>query len=187
MSRRKVRSRLRALDEVRFLTDGEAVALLAADKHVEERVVWHARNGRFTRMQVGVVNALGEHLSLTGQVSALRPGASSWALVWGRKGQSEHPEAIRRLDLRGTHRNPDGQWWRCETHKHRWSAADNNDWAYTPDDIPHDVPGSVVGVDSYREIFEAFAAECDVSLGTGYEWADPALPEPPVQIGLWRA
>lgn len=186
MSRGKVRARLRAVGEMRFLTDGEAAALLTAEKMVDEPLSWEEQSERYVRTQVAVVNGLGEYLYLSGKVNRRRPGASSWALVWGRKVDGEHPESIRRLDLRGKHRNPDGEWWHGRTHKHRWSVADNNAWAYTPDDIPHEVTGSVVGVDNYREVFEAFAAECAVTLGDGYEWSDPPLEEATQQTGLWE-
>lgn len=186
MSRGNVRARLRAAGEMRFLTDGEAAALLTAEKMVDEPLSWEEQSERYVRTQVAVVNSLGEYLYLTGKVNRRRPGASSWALVWGRKVALEHPESIRRLDLRGRHRNPDGELWHDRTHKHRWSAADNNSWAYTPDDIPHEIPGSVVGVDNYREVFEAFAAECGVSLGDGYEWSDPPLEDATEQTGLWE-
>lgn len=178
---------MRSAGDLRFLTDGEADALLAAEKQVDRPVAWTEQtDSRFVRMEVPVSNALSENLYLTGRINRLRPGVSGWALIWGRKAFREHPESIRRLDLRDTHRNPDGQWWRKQTHKHRWSAADNNDWAYTPDDIPHDQSASAVDADDYRAVFEAFAAECGVSLGRCYRWEEPVLTLDAGETGLWE-
>ncbi len=93
--------------------------------------------------------------------------------------------ALRRLDLRDDHVNPDGVQWRRETHKHRWSVADANSWAYTPNDIPHDGRPEAVGPDNYRAIFEAFAAECQIGFGPNYNWNDPTFPDLGTET-LWR-
>ena len=187
MSSSNARARRRKAGELRRLTDAEAAAVLDVDKTVSGLVEWVAIDKRFVRMDVQIHNPSGENLKLTAKVNLLRPGASSWALVWGSKGAAEHEESIRRLDMRGRHRNPDGELWLATSHKHRWSSVDNNDWAYTPDDIPHEMPGSVVSVDNYREVFEAFAAECNIGLADGYEWSDPPMDFPPEPAGLWEA
>ena len=136
-------------------------------------------------MSATVFNSLGETLQLVGRVSLAVPESSHWALLWGAKQALEHPEAVRRLDLRDGHVNPDGKRWDDETHKHLWSAADGNDWAYTPDDIPHEVGPSRVGPDDYRAIFEAFAMECGIGFGLDYRWTDPVL-DLPAQTDLWE-
>lgn len=159
---------------------------MAATKMVRAPVEWVPITGRFVRMDVQVHSQAEENLKLTAKVNRLRPGASSWALVWGSKGAAEYEESIRRLDMRGRHRNPDGELWVATTHKHRWSSVDNNDWAYTPDEIPHEMPGSAVRADDYREVFEAFAAECNIALADGYEWSDPTIDVPPEPDGLWE-
>lgn len=186
MSSHPLRRRIVGRGEIRYLKDVEAEALLARPKSIGATVEWKPANAQNLRMSVAVENALGENLALTGRISATYPGRSGWCLVWGQKAASEHPEAIRRLDLRDTHRNPDGEWWRRKTHKHRWSEADNNSWAYTPTDIPHEIPGSNVTEDNYREIFEAFAAECGITLGDGYRWTDPNVRSVIANPGIWE-
>ena len=96
-------------------------------------------------------------------------------LIWGDKPQYEQPVNLRRLDLHDRHRNPDGEAWERQTHKHRWSWTSGNAWAYTPTDIPHDPEPLPAGSDDYRAVFEAFAHECGVGLGPDYKWADPDL------------
>jgi hypothetical protein len=137
-------------------------------------------------MKLDVTTVLGEHLKMTGRIPLAVPGRSHWTLVWGRKEAGETPESIRRLDLRDGHLNPDGERWDQKTHKHRWSEMENNAWAYTPDDIPHEQPGSPVTRDNYREVFEAFAAECGVSLSDGYTWSEPDLDSLRSDPGLWE-
>lgn len=75
-----------------------------ATKTVSGPVDWASIDKRFVRMDIQVTNPAGENLKLTAKVNRLRPGASSWALVWGTKGAAEHEESIRRLDMRGRHR-----------------------------------------------------------------------------------
>ncbi|OXM70723.1 hypothetical protein CF166_20505 [Amycolatopsis sp. KNN50.9b] len=73
---------------------------------------------------------------------------------------------IRRLDVNDVHRP-----WPRRTHKHRYVPETGKDDAYIPDDIP-DVPfGPTVAPGTYRRVFEAFAAECWVTLPEGY-WTE---------------
>lgn len=187
---RSIRSRLARLSDLRHLTDAEAKALLAdpglvANGPVRWSLVGSPENPTQVRTTLRVYNTYGENLRLFGRIALAVPHCSHWGLVWGLKDAGEHPAPLRRLDLRDDHRNPDGEEWNDRTHKHRWSAADGNAWAYTPDDIPHDrTPGSV-GPDDYRAIFEAFAAECAVDLGPDYGWGDPPL-SLPAQPDLWE-
>ncbi|MGJ9414233.1 DUF6978 family protein [Aeromicrobium sp. CF4.19] len=186
MARGSLRSRVNARGEPRRLKNSEAEALLASEKRIESPITWAPDGTRYVRTTVTVTTTLGENLKMTGRISLKEPGRSGWTLTWGRKESGEHPESIRRLDLRDSHPNPDGERWNGQTHKHRWSEKDNNAWAYTPDDIPHEQPGSPVTRDNYREIFEAFAVECGVSLSDGYAWSEPDLDSPRSDSGLWE-
>ena len=70
----------------------------------------------------------------------------SYTLVWAGC-------RIRGLDLGGPdHPNPDGQALPCP-HKHRWTDADRDRWAYIPEDI--------VSRDR-RGVFMEFLNECNV-------------------------
>jgi hypothetical protein len=91
-----------------------------------------------------------------------------------------HGTQIRRLDVNGSHRNrTDGQVWRSQTHKHVFSEAHQSAVAYTPTDIPT-VPFQNVSDEDYRQVWEAFCAECGVVLGGTYAWRPPDL-NPPQQ------
>jgi hypothetical protein len=164
------------------LTDSGAAALLdsSVSKTVNEEVVWTAGGARSgegseVRMRVSVFNSMNEPLFVTGRIELDNPLASHWLLVWGTKRGGQHSVNLRRLDLRDSHPNPDGQRWDHATHKHTWSEADGNAWAYTPTDIPHDQSPSFVGHDDYRLICEAFLAECGIELGPDYKWSEPPL------------
>lgn len=57
-------------------------------------------------------------------------------------------------------------------HKHRAEGEPPND-CYEPDDIPEVPLSPDVSPELYREVFEAFAAECHVTIGDDFEWAPP--------------
>lgn len=189
MAKRKPLSRrVAALDGYRVLTNPEAESLLstASDNKINEPIEWTTHpdpSPTEARMQVTVFNTRGERVLLTGRIPYVTPHRSHWTFTWGAKQRQEHPSPIRRLDLRDNHGNPDGERWERATHKHRWTEQDGNAWAYTPDDIPHKpVPD---GPEDYREIFEAFAAECHVGFGPDYLWSDPPE-QPPHQPTTWE-
>ncbi len=187
MAASSFRRRASSLDGYRLLTDPEAFYLLSeeAGNEINETVVWHGAGTANVRCRVAVLNDRGERLSLRGRISLRFLECSHWMVVWGDKAHQEHPEEIRRLDLRDDHDNPDGATWRSVTHEHRWSEAEGNSWAYTPDDIPHDPDRAYVGADDYRAIFEAFAAESKIGFGPDYTWTDPPLREEG-NPGLWE-
>ncbi|MEU1364642.1 hypothetical protein ABZ454_00670 [Streptomyces sp. NPDC005803] len=94
---------------------------------------------------------------------------------------------VRRLDVRGTHRDRAGEDYICRTHKHRWSEARNNKDVYEPTDIRHDpaVPSDAsleVLDEEYRRVLTDFMGECNISLGAGYNWTSP--PAPPQTLPL---
>ncbi|MEU1161848.1 hypothetical protein ABZ372_14315 [Streptomyces sp. NPDC005921] len=94
---------------------------------------------------------------------------------------------IRRLDVRGTHRDRMGEDYLCHTHKHRWSEARGNKDVYAPTDIRHDpaVPAdaSLAVLDAeYRRVLLDFMGECNIAIGTGYTWSSP--PAPPDALPL---
>jgi hypothetical protein len=191
-----LRRSIESLAEFRLLTDVEAHRLiddLSVTKVIDEPVVWEVtrtRNQRpaEVRMKVTVENSLSERLVLDGRITLEFPWRSHWVLTWGSKSHHERPETIRRLDLRDKHRNPDGQAWGRETHKHLWSVEHGNSVAYTPIDIPHDPAVPPVRPDDYRAIFEAFAHEVNIDFGSEYIWQDPPLdtPETMVDPTIWE-
>ncbi len=85
-------------------------------------------------------------------------------------------EQLRRLDVNGSHTNrtPDREEWRGRTHKHRWSEAHRDAFAYTPEEIPA-VPLTNVTGRELRGVFEAFLAECHIQTRGAYLWKDPTL------------
>ncbi len=137
------------------------------------------------RCRVEVFNSIGETLWVAGRIHRDHPHRPHWIFGWGCKVQQEQPVNLRRLDLRDSHSNPDGESWHQATHKHVWSAASGNAWAYTPSDIPHDADPEPVGADDYRLVFEAFAHESGIVFGPDYKWAVPDLAPDPA-TPLWE-
>ncbi|MFJ9343457.1 hypothetical protein ACIRP0_29820 [Streptomyces sp. NPDC101733] len=94
---------------------------------------------------------------------------------------------IRRLDVRGTHRDRIGEDYVCRTHKHRWSEARANKDVYAPTDIRHEVAvpedTSLEAMDQeYRRVLLDFMGECNITIGSGYNWVIP--PAPPQTLPL---
>lgn len=75
--------------------------------------------------------------------------------------------AIRRLDV-----NDDHHKWVNTTHKHSLDVSSGLEEAYIPSDIPNVPLGPTVAPGTYQRLFEAFAAECFVTLPPDY-WTDP--------------
>ncbi|MFV2008770.1 MULTISPECIES: hypothetical protein [unclassified Micromonospora] len=75
--------------------------------------------------------------------------------------------SARRLCVNHTHRPIEG------THKHRTEPAIGDEVAYKPTDIPEVPLAPRVAPGVHRAIFEAFAAECFVELGTDFTWVEP--------------
>ena len=74
--------------------------------------------------------------------------------------------AVRRLCVNNEHRPFSG------THKHQYERAGSAE-CYEPDDIPNVPMGARAAVRVYREVFDAFAAECNIQIGPGFTWCDP--------------
>lgn len=173
-----LRRRMASLADAEHLSQAEADLILdpQVSKTVNEEVAWTTTDcPAEARFSVTVFNSTGATLTLRGRLLLDRPWRSHWLLTWGDKGDKQAVAVLRRLDLRDLHRNPDGETWEEETHKHRWSEVDGNSWAYTPTDIPHTPHVDPDTPDDYRSVFEAFAAECGISLGPDYKWSDPDL------------
>ena len=184
--KRDLARRLAARQGKRRLTDIEAEEIFATSKSVEATVVWTVSDTTQARSRVRVFNSMSENLYIDMRIDPALPGSSSWIFTWGDKSKAEFSENLRRLDLRASHRNPDGERWSRKTHKHRWSEEFSNRFAYTPTDIPHDVNAGIDSTDNYREVFEAFATECKIELGQDYRWSDPPLDcQGSNQQGLW--
>ncbi len=179
-SRNSLNRRIERLASARSLTDHEAVELLGDDVTgtLSAPVEWNVRSATDGTpigvwFEVPVFTSKGVTLSLFGRIALARPDKSHWMLFWGDPANGQHRANLRRLDLRDTHRNPDGEFWDGRTHKHLWSEAVDNQVAYTPTDIPHDQSTKFDGSDDYRAVFEAFVTECKIGLGPDYKWSDP--------------
>jgi hypothetical protein len=90
---------------------------------------------------------------------------------------------VRRLDIRGTHIDrSSGEEYLNRTHKHRWSRARGNKDVYAPNDIRH-APDPILGAtvasmdEEYDRVVRDFIAECKMTVGGGYVWVPPTLPD----------
>ena len=75
--------------------------------------------------------------------------------------------SVRRLCVNEAHRPFAG------THKHMINPMETDEDAYEPDDIPHVPLAPRVAPGTYRVILEAFAAECEVAIGSDFVWVEP--------------
>jgi hypothetical protein len=80
----------------------------------------------------------------------------------GREGFS-----ARRLCLNQEHKPIEG------THKHRTEPSIGDEIPYKPTDIPEVPLSPRVAPGTYREIFDAFAAECFIDVGPDFTWEEP--------------
>lgn len=153
-----------------MLIDEATAEHLLSGGHMSVRVPVRWREDlHHVRAQVAVdaPETYGAGLVLDLSLSFARPWKYSYQLRSG-------GVILRRLDVRSSHTNhsgPPGRW-RGETHKHRWSDRYRDHIAYTPTDIPA-APGTTVGPDEYRQVFEAFCGECNITLAQGYLWVEP--------------
>lgn len=191
--RERLSKRVERLATFRQLTDAEAGRLLGdtETRSLSAPVEWEiARqdNGAPTevRFSVPVFTSASEELALKGRIALVRPDVSHWLLTWGDKSRSQRPEVLRRLDVGDTHRQPDGEVWERRTHKHLWSTSEGNSWAYLPTDIPETPAGQTVSGADYRQVFEAFVAECKIDIGPDYKWTDPPLTTEQLALPNWE-
>ncbi|MDX3866866.1 hypothetical protein [Streptomyces europaeiscabiei] len=75
--------------------------------------------------------------------------------------------SVRRLCVNDPHPPYDG------THKHMINPLGSEEDAYQPTDIPAVPLAPRVAPGTYRAILEAFAGECEVSLGEDFVWTEP--------------
>lgn len=75
--------------------------------------------------------------------------------------------SVRRLCVNEEHRPFTG------THKHMINPLETDEDAYEPNDIPKVPLAPRVAPGTYRAILEAFANECEVTLGTDFTWTEP--------------
>lgn len=150
------------------ITEFAVDQLLEAELIVREEIKWRLRepSDRRIRCRLTVANRLGEHVELHMHIARRMPWQYTIVLVWRRA-------PIRRLDVRGSHRNVcDGsdETWTRSTHKHVWRDAFRDAWAYSPRDIPP-TPALTLQQDEHPRVFEAFCAECQIQLDT--VWVPP--------------
>jgi hypothetical protein len=155
------------------VTEGAVDMVLKADLVIRGPMRWETRDpaNRRVRCELPVASSLGESLTFHLHIAVRMPWQYTFCLVW-------RSEPIRRLDVRGSHRNTcdgSGETWTNETHKHVWRNAYRDAWAYTPSGLPK-TPGLKTAEDEYRRVFEAFCEECNVRVDT--DWVDPDLTGP---------
>jgi hypothetical protein len=151
------------------MREAEAAYLLSSASKLTLRVSpkWDDR-GATVETRISVDNQRGETIWLDMHISTRVPWKYSVQLRWGN-------EPVRRLDVRGTHRNPlRSQHWRNETHKHRWTDAHKMNVAHSPTDLP-DTTAKTVTPEEYRLVFEAFCKECGIVLAPSYRWVEPVF------------
>jgi Family of unknown function (DUF6978) len=151
------------------MTEAEAAYLLSPASRLTVRVPpkWGTRSVT-VETKISVENERGETIWLDMHISTRVPWKYSVQLRWGN-------EPVRRLDVRGTHRNPrGGKHWRNETHKHRWTDAHRMNLAYSPKDLA-DTTAKAVTPEEYRLTFEAFCKECGIVLAPSYRWVEPVF------------
>lgn len=156
-----------------IVSEAEVDGLMRADLVIRVPMTWSKRlpTDSRVRARLSVANSLGEAVFLHMHMPVRRPWQYHLALVW-------RDVPIRRLDVRSSHRNVcDGsnERWLRQTHKHAWRDQFRDAWAYSPSDIPA-TPGSILAADEHRKVFEAFCAECSISVATN--WIDPPLGGP---------
>jgi hypothetical protein len=79
-------------------------------------------------------------------------------------------QILRRLCVRGSHRNPlasSGETWIGKTHKHRWTEQFADKLAYTPPDIAT----PTFERSEYERVFRAFCKESNIDFRG--RWNDP--------------
>jgi hypothetical protein len=149
------------------LSENAISTILQARTKIRGPLGWSRRGGH-TRLRKAVDHERGENLILDMHISEALPWKYTVQLMWNRR-------PIRRLDVRGSHRNTcdgSGQVWSQETHKHAYSDAYDLARAYTPDDIPK-TEGRVIGTGEYKSVFEAFLEECQIE--NEATWEEPRL------------
>jgi len=167
----------------RSILDPSAGLTLTIDHLIDWEPLGFQGSGLGVHTSIPILSEIREPLALRIRIMSSTPWSSHYLLIWGTR--LTGCVNLRRLDLRDDHRNPDGaEVWTARTHKHTWSESHADCMAYTPTDIPHD-PDLTVGVDEYRQVFEAFCAECYVALGPSYRWTEPSLPGRGGGESLW--
>lgn len=129
-------------------------------------ISWKQKAGPVKEGLVQVRTAVA-HLSpctLRMTVNSLRPSEPYLQYLVG---AGRERFSARRLCVNQTHRPIEG------THKHQTEPAMGDEVAYKPTDIPEVPLAPRVAPGVYRAIFEAFAAECLVELGTDSTWVEP--------------
>lgn len=121
-------------------------------------VLWHS-DGKVAETEIPVDGSV-KGLRIRMHIASLKPHEPKLTYL--------HPDGfIRRLCVNIEHRPFSG------THKHSIVAQGEN--AYEPTDIPEPPMDSTVQPQVYREILEAFIAECLITCTSGYKWSSPPM------------
>jgi hypothetical protein len=151
-----------------FLRESEIERILRAGATFSDTPRWAARAQNAHWVQFGgfVDSPVEAALRLNMAVSVRAPEKYTIVYISGE-------QALRRLDVRGSHTNPastSGERWTRATHKHSWSDTHANQIAYSPPDIS---TAQTLEPGEHERVFNEFCAECRIEfIG---KWVDPPL------------
>ena len=144
------------------LTEQEAERIVQDRKRVGEDVQWRkADEGEsWLKCELNVENSLRANLKLYLNWNTEEPMLFSFSLILS------NAYRIRGLDFNGSHKNrhTDRKRWQSETHKHKWTDACRDSFAYTPNDITAEL---------IEEVFRQFCVECNIEFTGGFSSAPP--------------
>lgn len=148
-----------------MLTEAQVDRILLEGLVLEDNVRWMSQPSNTKWVQFGAFldSPHESTVRLNMAVSVLLPEKYKIIVLRGE-------QALRRLDVRGSHGNPPagtpGVWHR-QTHKHRWTDRFGDKEAYTPPDITTTTfdPGE------HEATFRALCKECNIEFRGS--WSDP--------------
>ncbi len=149
-----------------ILTEAEAERIVALPKRITGQNQWEERDDHnwYTEMEIEANEQL--PLRLYGRYNP-RTGNYTFIFFCGRLN-------LRRLDIGKRHHNPD-----CQNvgtrHKHTWTDRYRDKWAYEPPEMQD--------IETIREAFTKFLAECHITL-------EGRFIEPPTgyqEVLIWNA
>ena len=146
------------------LTEAEVERIVLAPKSISKDVEWHFnQNESWAKCELNVENDLKVNLKAYINVNMEETSLQSFSLILS------NAYCIRRLDVNGSHRNrhSDDNLWQITSHKHKWTDACRDSYAYTPDEV--------VGK-KVDDNFRLFCKECNI------QFKGVVKPLPPKQL-----
>jgi hypothetical protein len=144
-----------------FLDEGEVSKLLAAAKRIEQDIQWRRRQG-YQTFSVDVLSPEMDYdMTLVGSVTN-STGYLKLNLFVGN-------QPIAMLHTGKQHHNPDCSTLKARAHKHTWTDAHREKFAYVPDDLDFS---------NVESLIRSFLKECNIEL-------HGKLTTPAIQRRLW--